>query len=101
MRRCAMRALALALAVLFWPQSHAAANDAVETFYKGRTINSVVPFGPGRDKRLQASGRERGPSAVTHETGADGRLQGSGEGEGYACSRRPAPAATVTVRTGE
>ena len=30
-----------------WPQSHAAANDAVEKFYKGRTITSVVPFGPG------------------------------------------------------
>ena len=47
MRTSAMRALALALAVLSWPQSHAAANDAVEAFYKGRTINSVVPFGPG------------------------------------------------------
>lgn len=47
MRRCAMRALALALAIISWPQSYAAANDAVETFYKGRTISSIVPFGPG------------------------------------------------------
>jgi tripartite-type tricarboxylate transporter receptor subunit TctC len=45
MRMCPMRALGLALAVVLWPQ-YAAAND-VEQFYKGRTITSVVPFGPG------------------------------------------------------
>ena len=42
----AMRALGLALAVIAGAQSAAAA-DAVEDFYKGKTVNSVVPFGPG------------------------------------------------------
>jgi tripartite-type tricarboxylate transporter receptor subunit TctC len=44
---CAMRALVVALAVLFVAGSQATASDAVEAFYKGRTITSVVPFGPG------------------------------------------------------
>jgi tripartite-type tricarboxylate transporter receptor subunit TctC len=47
MRRCAMRALVWALAIVWWPQPHAAANDDVENFYKGRTVTSIVPFGPG------------------------------------------------------
>ena len=32
---------------LLLPVADAAANDAVEKFYKGQTITSVVPFGPG------------------------------------------------------
>jgi tripartite-type tricarboxylate transporter receptor subunit TctC len=42
-----IRALGLALFLLHCPTLTASADDAVETFYKGRTINSVVPFGPG------------------------------------------------------
>lgn len=37
----------LALVLLALPQSNAFADDTVEPFYKGRTITSVVPFGPG------------------------------------------------------
>ena len=47
MRICPMRALGLALVLLLLPVADAAANDAVEKFYKGRTITSIVPFGPG------------------------------------------------------
>ena len=47
MRLCPMRALGLALFLLVCAESNAIANDAVEEFYKGRTITSVVPFGPG------------------------------------------------------
>jgi tripartite-type tricarboxylate transporter receptor subunit TctC len=42
-----IRALALALCLLCYPVSIASADDAVEKFYKGRTISSIVPFGPG------------------------------------------------------
>ena len=42
-----IRALGLVLSVVLFAASNAAAQDAVENFYKGRTINSVVPFGPG------------------------------------------------------
>ena len=47
MRMCHMRALGLGLSLLVFQHSNALANDAVEKFYKGRTITSVVPFGPG------------------------------------------------------
>lgn len=47
MRMCPMRALRLALFLFVCTESNAIANDAVEEFYKGRTITSVVPFGPG------------------------------------------------------
>ncbi len=47
MRMCPMRALGLALFLFVCTESNAIANDAVEEFYKGRTITSVVPFGPG------------------------------------------------------
>jgi tripartite-type tricarboxylate transporter receptor subunit TctC len=47
MRMRPMRALGLALCLVFIPASHAAAEDAAERFYKGQTIHSVVPFGPG------------------------------------------------------
>ncbi len=47
MRTSPVRALGLALLLLVHSMSNAAANDAVEKFYKGRTITSVVPFGPG------------------------------------------------------
>jgi tripartite-type tricarboxylate transporter receptor subunit TctC len=47
MRMSPMRALGLALCLVFVPEANAAPNDAVEQYYKGRTINSVVPFGPG------------------------------------------------------
>lgn len=47
MRMCALRALGLALIVVLWSAPKAAAHDAVEKFYNGRTITSIVPFGPG------------------------------------------------------
>jgi len=47
MRMSPMRALGLALFLIVVAPSNAVANDAVEKFYKGRTVNSVVPFGPG------------------------------------------------------
>jgi tripartite-type tricarboxylate transporter receptor subunit TctC len=47
MRMPPMRALALAPVLFVLPYSSAIADDAVEKFYKGRTITSVVPFGPG------------------------------------------------------
>ena len=47
MRMSPMRALGVALFLLVLAESNAHANDAVETFYKGKTITSVVPFGPG------------------------------------------------------
>jgi tripartite-type tricarboxylate transporter receptor subunit TctC len=47
MRTNRSRARVFAFALLLATASHAKANDAVENFYKGRTINSVVPFGPG------------------------------------------------------
>ena len=47
MRIKPMRALGLALVFFVLPPTHAVADDAVEKFYKGRTITSVVPFGAG------------------------------------------------------
>ena len=47
MRMNLPRALASALLVALVPASDAIADDAIEKFYKGRTITSVVPFGPG------------------------------------------------------
>jgi tripartite-type tricarboxylate transporter receptor subunit TctC len=47
MRIRPVRALGLALIMLALTASNAVANDFVEKFYKGRTITSVVPFGPG------------------------------------------------------
>ncbi len=47
MRMSPMRALGLALLLVALPASAALADDAVEKFYKGRTVTSVVPFGPG------------------------------------------------------
>jgi tripartite-type tricarboxylate transporter receptor subunit TctC len=47
MRKCLVRALRLALFLLVITESNAIANDAVEKFYKGKTITSIVPFGPG------------------------------------------------------
>jgi tripartite-type tricarboxylate transporter receptor subunit TctC len=47
MRPWPMRALGLALLILIFQHANVTANEAVEKFYKGRTITSVVPFGPG------------------------------------------------------
>ena len=47
MRMCHRRTLALALFLFVFAESNAVADDAVEKFYKGKTITSVVPFGPG------------------------------------------------------
>jgi len=45
MRMVPVRALGLAVGLAVLP--HAAASDAVEDFYKGKSVTSVVPFGPG------------------------------------------------------
>jgi tripartite-type tricarboxylate transporter receptor subunit TctC len=47
MRMSTLRARGVALLLILIPTSHVVADDAVEKFYRGRTINSVVPFGPG------------------------------------------------------
>jgi tripartite-type tricarboxylate transporter receptor subunit TctC len=47
MRISPIRALGLALCLLCYQITIASADDTVEKFYKGRTISSIVPFGPG------------------------------------------------------
>ena len=47
MRKSTSRALGVALACVLLPAGGASAADPVEEFYKGKTITSIVPFGPG------------------------------------------------------
>ncbi len=47
MRTNPMRALGLALVLFLMQASPLAAQDAVEKFYKRKSLTSVVPFGPG------------------------------------------------------
>jgi tripartite-type tricarboxylate transporter receptor subunit TctC len=47
MRICVLRAIGAALSFSFIFGSHAIADEAVEKFYKGKTIAAVVPFAAG------------------------------------------------------
>ncbi len=47
MRTSTTRTLGAALTFMMLPVSGAFAADPVEEFYKGKTISSIVPFGPG------------------------------------------------------